>query len=163
VVGDDNSVEEPAPGLGWMWDDLPTEDSTSIGALQYNESALRVTVSPGPSVGDSAAISLSVGTSGLTILNRVTTAAAGSSTSITMRGWAATTTLALGGSMALGAQPSSWGVSVDTRTQFFANAFRAALIANGIDVRGPAVDIDEVTDLRVRDAPIVSYQSPPLS
>ena len=66
VVGDDNSVEEPAPGLGWMWDDLPTEDSTSVGALQYNENALRVTVSPGPSAGDSAAISLSVGTSGLT-------------------------------------------------------------------------------------------------
>ena len=32
----------------------PTEDSTSVGALQYNENALRVTVSPGPAAGDSA-------------------------------------------------------------------------------------------------------------
>ncbi len=146
VIGDDNGVEEPAPGLGWMWDDLPTEDSTSIGALQYNENALRVTVSPGPSAGDSAAISLSVGTSGLTIVNAVTTAAAGSATSISMHRLAGNTTLALRGSIALGAAPSALAVSVDNPTQFFVNAFRAALIANGIDVRGPAVDIDDVTD-----------------
>jgi D-alanyl-D-alanine carboxypeptidase/D-alanyl-D-alanine-endopeptidase (penicillin-binding protein 4) len=163
VVGDDNNVEEPAPGLGWMWDDLPTEDSTSIGALQYNESALRVTVSPGPSAGDSAAIGLSVGTSGLTILNRVTTVSSGSATSITMHRLAGNTTLALSGSIALGAAPTALAVSVDNPTQFFANAFRAALIANGIDVRGPAVDIDDVADMPTRNAPIVTYQSPPLS
>jgi len=164
VVGDDNSVEEPAPGLGWMWDDLPTEDSTSVGALQYNENALRVTVSPGPSAGDSAAISLSVGTSGLTILNAVTTAVAGSATSISMHRLAGNTTLTLRGSIALGAAPSALAVSVDNPTQFFVNAFRAALIANGIDVRGPAVDIDDVTDVPAgRSAPIISYQSPTLS
>jgi D-alanyl-D-alanine carboxypeptidase/D-alanyl-D-alanine-endopeptidase (penicillin-binding protein 4) len=164
VVGDDNGVEEPAPGLGWMWDDLPTEDSTSVGALQYNENALRVTVSPGPSAGDSAAISLSVGTSGLTVVNAVTTAAAGSATSISMQRLAGNTTLALRGTIALGAAPSALAVSVDNPTQFFVNAFRAALIANGVDVRGPAVDIDDVTDLPAAlTAPIVSYQSPPLS
>jgi hypothetical protein len=54
-----------------------------------------VTVSPGPSAGDSAAISLSVGTSGLTILNAVTTAAAGSATSISMHRLAGNTTLTL--------------------------------------------------------------------
>ena len=163
VIGDDNGFEEPAPGLGWMWDDLPTEDSTSVGALQYNENALRVTVSPGPSVGDSAAVGLSVGTSGLTIVNAVTTVAAGSATSIGMHRLAGSTTLALRGSIAIGAAPSALAVSVDNPTQFFVNAFRAALIANGIDVRGPAVDIDDVADVPRRSAPIVSYQSPPLS
>jgi D-alanyl-D-alanine carboxypeptidase/D-alanyl-D-alanine-endopeptidase (penicillin-binding protein 4) len=163
VIGDDNSWEEPAPGLGWMWDDLPTEDSTSVGALQYNENALRVTVAPGPSAGDSAAIGLSVGTSGLTIVNGVTTTPAGSATSISMHRLAGSTTLALRGSIALGTAPSTLAVSVDNPTQFFVNAFRAALIANGIDVRGPAVDIDDVADVPARSAPIVSYQSPPLS
>jgi D-alanyl-D-alanine carboxypeptidase/D-alanyl-D-alanine-endopeptidase (penicillin-binding protein 4) len=132
--------------------------------LQYNENALRVTVSPGPSAGDSAAISLSVGTSGLTILNAVTTAVAGSATSISMHRLAGNTTLTLRGSIALGAAPSALAVSVDNPTQFFVNAFRAALIANGIDVRGPAVDIDDVTDVPAgRSAPIISYQSPTLS
>jgi D-alanyl-D-alanine carboxypeptidase/D-alanyl-D-alanine-endopeptidase (penicillin-binding protein 4) len=77
---------------------------------------------------------------------------------------AGNTTLALRGTIALGAAPSALAVSVDNPTQFFVNAFRAALIANGIDVRGPAVDIDDVTDVpAARTAPIVSYQSPPLS
>jgi D-alanyl-D-alanine carboxypeptidase/D-alanyl-D-alanine-endopeptidase (penicillin-binding protein 4) len=164
VIGDDNGVEEPALGLGWMWDDVPTEDSTSVGALQYNENALRVTVSPGPSAGDSAGISLSVGSSGLTIVNAVMTAAAGTATSISIHRLPGSTTLGLRGSIAVGAAPSGLAVSVDNPTQFFVDALRAALVANGIDVRGPAVDIDEIADAPVtRSAPIVSYQSPPLS
>ena len=164
VIGDDNSVEEPALGLGWMWDDVPTEDSTSIGALQFNENALRVTVSPGPSAGDSAGISLSVGSSGLAIVNAVITGAAGTATSISMHRLPGSTTLALRGAIAVGAAPSSLAVSVDNPTQFFVGALRAGLIANGIDVRGPAVDIDDIDDApAARGAPIVSHQSPPLS
>jgi D-alanyl-D-alanine carboxypeptidase/D-alanyl-D-alanine-endopeptidase (penicillin-binding protein 4) len=164
VIGDDNGVEEPALGLGWMWDDVPTEDSTSVGALQYNENALRVTVSPGPSAGDSAGISLSVASSGLTIVNAVMTGAAGTATSISTHRLPGSTTLALRGSIAVGAAPSALAVSVDNPTQFFVNALRAGLIANGIDVRGPAVDIDDVRDApATRGTPIVSYQSPPLS
>src|SRR3954463_9938200 len=164
VIGDDNRVEEPSLGMGWMWDDVPTEDSTSVGALQFNENALRVTVSPGPAPGDSAGVSLSVGTSGLTIVNAVTTGAAGTATSVDMHRLPGSTRLALHGAIAVGAAPSILAVSVDNPTQFFANALRAALIANGIDVRGPAVDIDEVSDAPAsRGTPIVSYRSPPLS
>src|SRR5215213_2907236 len=77
VIGDDNAFEEETLGFGWMWDDLPTDDSAGVGALQYNENAVRVTVLPGPAIGDSAGISLSVGTSGLTIVNAVTTTGPG--------------------------------------------------------------------------------------
>ena len=52
VIGDDNGFEERRSGMGWMWDDIPTEDSTGVGALKYNENAVRVTVSPGPAAGD---------------------------------------------------------------------------------------------------------------
>ena len=164
VIGDDNGVEEPALGMGWMWDDAPTEDSTSVGALQYNENALRVTVSPGPSAGDSAGVSPSVGTSGLTIASAVTTGAAGTTTSISMDRLPGSATLTLRGSVALGAAPSTLAVSVDNPTQFYANALRAGLIANGIDVRGPAGDIDDIGDApATRGTPIISYHSAPLS
>ena len=164
VIGDDNGVEEPAPGLGWMWDDIPTEDSTSVGALNYNENAVRVTVSPGPAAGDSAATSLSVGGTGLTIVNSVTTSAAGTATSISIHRLLGSTTLALRGSIALGATASVLAVSVDNPTQFYASALRAGLIANGIDVRGPAVDIDEIGDApAMRGRPIISDNSAPLS
>src|SRR4051812_13693230 len=164
VIGDDNSVEEPALGMGWMWDDVPTEDSTSIGALQFNENALRVTVSPGTAAGDSAGVSLSVGTSGLTIVNAVTTGAAGTATSVDMHRLPGSTRLALHGEIAVGAAPSILAVAGDNPTQFYVNALRAALIPKGIDVRGPAVDMDEVSDAPAsRGTPIVSYRSPPLS
>ena len=54
--------------------------------------------------------------------------------------------LALRGSIAARRAAGRRDVSVDNPTQFFVNALRAALIANGIDVRGPAVDIDDIRD-----------------
>ncbi|MCU1383588.1 MAG: D-alanyl-D-alanine carboxypeptidase/D-alanyl-D-alanine-endopeptidase [Acidobacteria bacterium] len=164
LIGDDNAFEKEPLGFGWMWDDLPTNDSAGVGALQYNENGVRVTVSPGPAAGDSAAIALSVGSSGLTIVNAVTTTAVGTAASISTRRLAGSMTLELRGSIALGASASTLLVSVDNPTQFFVNALRAALIANGIDVRGAAVDIDDLADApATRAAPIVSYQSAPLS
>jgi D-alanyl-D-alanine carboxypeptidase/D-alanyl-D-alanine-endopeptidase (penicillin-binding protein 4) len=164
VIGDDNGFEEETLGFGWMWDDLPTDDSAGVAALQYNENAVRVTVSPGPAAGDSAGISLSVGTSGLTIVNAVTTTGTGGAASITTRRLPGSMKLELRGSIPAGAPPSTMLCSVDNPTQFFVSALRAALIANGIDVRGPAADIDEVADApKAAGTPIVSYQSAPLS
>jgi D-alanyl-D-alanine carboxypeptidase/D-alanyl-D-alanine-endopeptidase (penicillin-binding protein 4) len=66
----------------------------------------------------------------------------------------------------LGAAPVSRDVSVDNNpTQFFVNALRTTLIAHGIDVRGPAVDIDDIRDAPPPPygAPFISHRSPPLS
>ena len=164
VIGDDNGFEKETLGLGWMWDDLPTDDSAGVGALQYNESAVRVTVAPGPSPGDAAATAITPAGSGLTIVSSVTTGAAGTRTSISARRLPGSMRLNLGGTIAAGAEPSTLTVSVDNPTQFFVTAFRSALIANGIDVRGPAVDIDDVRDAPAAAGnPVVSYRSPPLS
>ena len=43
-------------------------------------------------------------------------------------------------------------VSVDNPTLFFVSALRLSLIADGIDVRGPAVDIDDVLSAALGDA-----------
>jgi D-alanyl-D-alanine carboxypeptidase/D-alanyl-D-alanine-endopeptidase (penicillin-binding protein 4) len=164
VIGDDNAFEEETLGFGWMWDDLAGDDGAGVGALQYNESAVRVTVTPGPSAGDAAGIALVPAGSGLTIVSSVTTGAAEAAASITTRRLPGSMRLQLGGTIAAGAQPSTLIVSVDNPTQFFVSALRLALTANGIDVRGPAVDIDEVQDAPVvSGTPMASYQSVPLS
>ncbi|MGH9139740.1 MAG: D-alanyl-D-alanine carboxypeptidase/D-alanyl-D-alanine endopeptidase, partial [Vicinamibacterales bacterium] len=164
VIGDDNGFEKETLGLGWMWDDLPTDDSAGVGALQYNESAVKVSVSPGPAIGDAAAISIVPAGSGLTILSSVTTGATGGRTSIGTRRLPGSMALELGGAIAAGAAPATMTVSIDNPTQFFVTALRSALIANGIDVRGPAVDIDDVRKApRTVGEPIVSYRSAPLS
>jgi D-alanyl-D-alanine carboxypeptidase/D-alanyl-D-alanine-endopeptidase (penicillin-binding protein 4) len=164
VIGDDNGFEKQTLGLGWMWDDLPTDDSAGVGALQYNESAARVSVAPGPAAGDAAAITIDPAGSGLVVLSSVTTGAADSRTSISVHRLPGRTKLELAGTIAAGAAPSTLSVSVDNPTQYFVTALRTALITNGIDVRGPAVDIDDVRDAPpTSGTPIVSYRSPPLS
>ena len=54
---------------------------------------------------------------------------------------------------------------MDNPTQFFVTVLRNTLIAHGIGVDGPAVDIDDVADRPSRDgaAVLLSHQSPPLS
>ena len=164
VIGDDDGFEKETLGLGWMWDDLSDYDSAGVGALQYNENAVRVTIVPGPAAGDTAGVSLTPAGSGLTVASAVKTAAAGASASITPYRLPGSTRLQLSGTIAAGAPPYTFRVSVDNPTQFFVTAFRNALIANGIDVRGPAVDVDEVRDAPVAaGASIVSYRSAPLS
>ena len=164
IVGDDNAFEDEALGFGWSWDDLPDDYAAGVGALQFNENAVRVTVAPGPAAGDSAAIAIVPGGSGLTIVNTVVTGAAGSAPSLSTRRLPGSATLEVRGTIPPGAAPSTLDVSVDNPTLFYVGALRTALIANGIDVRGDAVDIDNVRGARPMDgAPLVTYRSPPLS
>jgi serine-type D-Ala-D-Ala carboxypeptidase/endopeptidase (penicillin-binding protein 4) len=164
IVGDDNQFEDETLGFGWSWDDLPDDYAAGVGALQFNENAVRVTVAPGPAAGDSAAISIAPAASGLTVVNGVVTGAAGSAASIATRRLPGSTTLELRGSIPLGATASTLAVAVDNPTMFFVGALRTALVANGVDVRGDAVDIDGIRNApRPAAAALVAYRSPPLS
>ena len=164
VIGDDNRFEDEALGFGWSWDDLPDDYAAGVGALQFNENAVRITVAPGPAAGDTAAVSVTPGGSGLNLAGNVVTGASGGAASITTRRLPGSTTLELRGTIPLGANPSTLAVAVDNPTMFFAAALRTALIANGIDVRGEAADIDDVRPApRITGAPLVTYRSPPLS
>ena len=164
IIGDDNGFEEDTLGFGWSWDDLPDDYAAGVGALQFNEDAVRVTVAPGAAAGDSAAISMTPEGSGLLVVNAVATGAPGSAASINTRRLPGTMRLELRGSIPLGGASATLAASVDNPTLFFVGALRHALIANGIDVRGPAVDIDEVWDApRPTSPPLVSYRSAPLS
>jgi D-alanyl-D-alanine carboxypeptidase/D-alanyl-D-alanine-endopeptidase (penicillin-binding protein 4) len=164
VIGDDSAFEDNGLGFGWSWDDLPDDYAAGVSALQFNENAVRVTVTPGPAAGDSAGISVAPSGSGLDLVNSVTTSAADSAVSLTARRLPGSMRLAIGGSIPAGHSPAALAVSVENPTLFFARALRLALIANGVDVRGPAVDADDVHDMPPRPrAPIATHTSPPLS
>ncbi|MBI3401002.1 MAG: D-alanyl-D-alanine carboxypeptidase/D-alanyl-D-alanine-endopeptidase [Acidobacteria bacterium] len=167
VIGDDNAFDDAELGFGWSWDDLQDDYAAGISALQFNENMARVMVGPGPAAGTSAAVSIAPAYSGLTIDSAVTTVAEGAaaSASINVSRLPGRSTLALRGTIALGSAPRALDVSVDNPTLFFVNTLRAALIANGIDVRGPAVDIDELPSAPPHPAspPLIAYTSPRLS
>jgi serine-type D-Ala-D-Ala carboxypeptidase/endopeptidase (penicillin-binding protein 4) len=164
IIGDDDEFDDNGLGFGWSWDDLPDDYAAAVSALQFNENAVRVTVAPGPAAGDSAGISIAPAGSGLEVVGDVTTGGAGAAESIAARRLPGSMRLALAGSIPAGHAPATLVVSVENPTLFFARALRQALIARGIDVRGPAVDIDEVRDAPPRPpSPIATHTSPPLS
>jgi serine-type D-Ala-D-Ala carboxypeptidase/endopeptidase (penicillin-binding protein 4) len=165
VIGDDNAFDDEELGFGWSWDDLPDDYAAGVSALQFNENAARVTVTPGTHAGDTAWVDLAPAGTGLASDNRLRTGAADSPTSIAVRRLPGNSRLELRGSIAVGAAPAARVVSVDNPTLFAVAALRDALIARGIDIAGPAVDVDELATPPKRSDGVllVSYRSPPLS
>jgi D-alanyl-D-alanine carboxypeptidase/D-alanyl-D-alanine-endopeptidase (penicillin-binding protein 4) len=165
IVGDDNAFTDQGLGFGWSWDDLPDDYAAGVSALQFNENAARVTVTPGPDAGDSAGVSVAPATSALAVRSSVVTAGTAGAARIEAHRLPGSAVLELRGSVPAGAVPITRLVSVDNPTLFFVSALRRALIAGGIDVRGAAVDIDDPGEPLLRPAaePIVTYRSPPLS
>ena len=165
LVGDDDRFEDERLGAGWTWDDLSEGYAAGIGALQFNENAIHVTVAPGIVAGDEAIVSADPSGSGLVIHNRLRTTAAGAAAAFDAYRLPGSSQLELRGTVPLGSTPSGHTLSVDNPTQFFVNVLRSTLIAHGIGVDGPAVDIDEIGDPPSRDgaAILYSYRSPPLT
>jgi D-alanyl-D-alanine carboxypeptidase/D-alanyl-D-alanine-endopeptidase (penicillin-binding protein 4) len=164
VIGDDNAFEDEGLGFGWSWDDLPDEYAAGVSALQYNESTVRLTIVPGPRAGDWAGVSLQPGDSGLTVDSSLTTSASGTPASIIAKRLPGSSRVEARGTVPLAGTPMTRLLSVDNPTQFFVSAFRAALIAHGVDVRGPAVDVDDIRDPPTRsDTAAIVHRSAPLS
>ena len=165
IIGDDNAFDDDGLGFGWSWDDLPDDYAAGVSALQYNENAVRLSVGPGVAAGDWAGVAMAPASGGLVVESSLTTSAADRPAAISARRLPGSPRLRLSGTVPFGAQPVSRDVSVDNPTQFFVNALRTTLIAHGIDVRGPAVDIDDIRDPPPPPygTPLISHRSAPLS
>jgi D-alanyl-D-alanine carboxypeptidase/D-alanyl-D-alanine-endopeptidase (penicillin-binding protein 4) len=141
IVGDDQAFDDEGLGAGWAWDYLQYGYAAPSGALQYNEDVATLTVQPGAAAGEAAVVGLSPG-SGLTLVNRATTGAAGSTATIDYRRHLDAPILEVTGSVPLDAdRPAGRDVAVVNPTVFFAQSLKDALIARGIEVAGAAVDL----------------------
>ena len=165
IIGDDNAFDDEALGPGWAWDDLQGRDATGVSGLQYNENVVQATIAPGAAIGAPAIVMLTPAGSHLDLDSQITTAGAGAVPSIAARRSPGSSRLELHGSIPLVSEPIVRVVSVNNPTLFFVTALRNALTAQGIEVRGAAVDVDDL-----RDAPspasgtvLVIHHSPPLS
>jgi D-alanyl-D-alanine carboxypeptidase/D-alanyl-D-alanine-endopeptidase (penicillin-binding protein 4) len=165
IIGDDNAFDDEALGPGWAWDDLPSRDAAGISALQYNENTVQATITPGAAIGAAALVRFAPPGSGLDLDNELTTAAPGTVPSIVARRSAGSPRLELRGSIPLASEPVIRGLSVDNPTLFFVTVFRDTLISHGIEVRGPAVDVDDVAGApSAGDGTVLGiHRSPPLS
>lgn len=164
IIGDDNAFDDEMYGSGWMWDDMNEAYSAGVGALQFNMGETIVTAAPASQPGAPAVLTIATAGSGLTLRNRVTTGASGSPARVTTKRLANSSVLEVTGSVPAGGAAVARRIAVDNQTRYFVEELRRALIAHGIDVKGPAVDIDDLAEpVRVQDAmPLVTHRSPPL-
>jgi D-alanyl-D-alanine carboxypeptidase/D-alanyl-D-alanine-endopeptidase (penicillin-binding protein 4) len=165
IIGDDNLFDDDGYGFGWSWDDMARSFSASVSALQFNQGSVQLRIAPGRSIGSKAAITVVPDFSGLTIVNHLLTEPAGATPSIVRRRLPGSSRLELRGTVPLRMRQIAETASVENPTLYFVTALRRALVADGIDVRGPAVDIDDLDSPPTHNAasPLITYQSPPLS
>ena len=165
IVGDDNAFDDDALGSGWQWDDLAASFATGVGALQFNENTAQVGLTPGAHAGDPAGVTVGPPGTSLAVRNLLKTSVPEEAPAIVIRRVPGSAALEIRGTIPAGSGRQIRNVSVDNPTLYFTNALRQALIAGGVNVRGGAVDIDDLTDPPSRDrcTLLVSHRSPPLS
>jgi D-alanyl-D-alanine carboxypeptidase/D-alanyl-D-alanine-endopeptidase (penicillin-binding protein 4) len=146
VIGDDNAFDDERFGAGWARDDL-------------------ISVTAGSTVADPPSVTIAPARTPLVVRNLLKTSPPDVLPSIAVRRLPGSTTLEVRGSVPAGSARTVRNVSVDNPTLYFVAALRDALIADGIDIRGPAVDIDEIADppSRERGTVLLTHRSPPLS
>jgi D-alanyl-D-alanine carboxypeptidase/D-alanyl-D-alanine-endopeptidase (penicillin-binding protein 4) len=117
--------------------------AAAVSALEYNEGSVDLVIHAGATAGDPVAIQVRPDGSGLHVDNRLVTVAESGTGALRLRRLPGSSRLVVEGQIPAKAAPFVRTASVDNPTGFFASAFRAALIAEGIQVNGDAVDIDD--------------------
>jgi D-alanyl-D-alanine carboxypeptidase/D-alanyl-D-alanine-endopeptidase (penicillin-binding protein 4) len=165
IIGDDNTFDDEAFGAGWAWDDLSASYSAGAGALQFNQNSAQMSVAPGGAAGAPAAVTLLPASSGLRLHNHLTTGAEGTPLTMTLRRLPGADVIELRGTVPLDQKPFSRNVSVDNPTRYFVSRLREALVDAGIEVRGEAVDVDDLPSppSRAEGVRVLVHRSPPLS
>ena len=164
VIGDDDLFDDNGFGDGWTLDNLPYGYAAAVSALEYNEGSVDLVIQAGTTAGDPVPIQVRPEGSGLHVDNRLVTVAESGTGALRLRRLPGSSRLVVEGQIPAKAAPFVRTASVDNPTGFFASAFRAALIAEGIQVNGDAADIDDfltkpdLTAARV----LVSHVSLPL-
>ncbi len=170
IIGDDNLFDDEGLGAGWAWDYLQYGYAAPTGALQYNEDVADLLVTPGAAAGDPAVVSLPPG-SGLALINRAKTAAAGTPETIDYRRFLDRPVLEVTGVVPLppvdttGAPVRTVGrqVAVVNPTRYFVQSLKDALTAQGIAVAGDAVDVDDLELPPAAERRVMArIESPPL-
>jgi D-alanyl-D-alanine carboxypeptidase/D-alanyl-D-alanine-endopeptidase (penicillin-binding protein 4) len=164
VIGDDRAFGDEGLGSGWAWDDLAFSYSAPASGLQFNDGAAQLVIEAGVSSGSPAIVSFRPPYANVRVDSRVLTSPSGTPRSIALQ-----PSPRAPGFVVDGAIPPDdryvRTVAVDNPTVYFVRAVRAALVANGIDVRGDAVDVGELpAPPAVEGASVLmEHRSPPLS
>jgi len=144
VVGHDDLFDDRTLGDGWTLDNLPYGYSAAVSALEYNEGSVDLVIRAGADAGYPVTIDVRPQGSGLQVDNRLVTVAASGTGMLTLQRYPGSSRVIVQGQIPAKALPFVRTASVDNPTRFFASAFREALVAEGVQVAGDAIDIDDL-------------------
>jgi D-alanyl-D-alanine carboxypeptidase/D-alanyl-D-alanine-endopeptidase (penicillin-binding protein 4) len=162
IVGDDDLFDDTHIGPGWAWDNLGAAYSAEIGALLLNEGAIRLLVTPGDAAGQRANVAVEPPTEYLELNNMAVTTADSTGVGV----WAArrplSTEAELGGRIWLGSGSVTRYIPPHDPTLYFVTVLHETLEAEGIEVTGDPVDLDDYDSSCGSKEPIFVHESPPL-
>ena len=151
VIGHDDLFDDKGLGDGWTLDNLPYGYSAPVSALMYNEGSVDLVIRAGAAEGDPVAIHVRPEGSDLLVDNRLVTVAETGTGALTLQRLPGSSRVTVDGQIPAKAAPFVRTASVDNPTRFFASAFRHALVLEGVEVVGEAVDIDDFISKPDRD------------
>lgn len=163
IIGNDNLVEEPRPGLAWSWEDLGYPYGTLAGGLNWAENVFQILVSPGHTESALTSIEQLSNTPAISVENKSVTSAPNTETLLWPEWQLGSTGPTVMGTIAENSDPVVLQISVGNPTLWFTRAIKSLLIANGITVRGAAIDADDLAELPQPKQTLHIHQSSPLS
>ncbi len=143
VVGDDDLFDDVHLGPGWSWDDLGYYYAAEIGALLYNEGALRAKITPGDSTGGRARVELDPPTAYLSIENDVLTVADSTGLNVDARLRPFSNEARIWGAIWEREDSLDRYIAPHDPTLFFVTVLTETLRREGISISGVPADADD--------------------
>ena len=140
VLADDTLFPYEPYGAGWEWDDLQWEYGAPISALPVNDDARFLAVTPGAQPGAPVTAAWNPDVPGISgdLLVTATTSAPGTKPALGVSRLLGGEPLRIYGSLPAGGAPVHMAIALEDPARFAGEAFRAALLADGVAVSGPA-------------------------
>ncbi len=158
VIGDASLFTDPPLGPGWAWDDLDADYAAPVGALQLDNDAAWIQVTPDTSPGGPVRAALLPPGAPLRLFSSATTAPADSN--VHQLVWSRapfSDSVTLSGRLSAGRPTVRLPVSVPDPTRYFVASLVEALGDAGVTVQGDSLAADSTTDT------LFTWQSPPLA
>ena len=164
IIGDDDAFEDTPLGYGWSWGDVGYGYSAEIGALQFNENAVEIRVSPAAEVNQKAIAEIYPSTGFVQLEVEALTSGKGEGSDLSISRNMGENRIRLGGHIALGKAPAKVEAAIHNPTLYFVGALRQALEKEGIHVGGTALDIDDLPEKpdKRKAAVLLIHESPAL-